>query len=91
MRFYKLNDIVLSVRGNAAHFLSGLTSNTLEQPYNAFLSQHGRIIATFFQKRISDDEFLLAIAPITLEPLLKHLERYANLNRTQLQATDLKA
>ena len=48
---------VLSIKGSAAGFLNGITSNTLDAPLNAFLNLHGRIIATFRQKKISDDEY----------------------------------
>ena len=38
MPIYKLDKIVVSVRGSAEKFLSGLTSNTLDAPHNAFLN-----------------------------------------------------
>ena len=89
--FYRLNEIVLKAQGHATRFLNGLTSNTLQAPRNAFLNQHGRIIATCFQQQIAEDEFLLSVPESALEPLLKHLERYAKLNHTQLQPIDHKA
>ena len=79
MRLYKLPDTVLSIKGNAAAFLNGITSNALDAPLNAFLNQHGRIIATVRQQRISDDEFLISVPAAALDNLLKHLERYVKL------------
>ena len=49
-------------------------------PLNAFVNQHGRIIATIRQQKISDDEFLISVPSIAVENLLKHLERYAKLS-----------
>ena len=91
MHIYCLDDIVLKISGEADRFLSGLSSNTLQSPCNAFLNQHGRIIATFFQHQNSENEFLLSISHLVVEDLLKHLDRYAKLSRTQIQKTDLKA
>ncbi len=91
MHLYHLNDVVLAIKGNAQNFLKGLSSNSLESPQNAFLNQHGRIITTFYQHKVTDDEFLIAVPPTVVENLLKHLERYAKLNRTQIQSTPLKA
>ena len=90
MRLYKLPDTVVTIKGNVANFLNGLTSNTLDAPLNAFLNQHGRIIATFRQKRISDDEFLISVPKIAVDNLLKHLERYAKISRVQLTPSPLR-
>ena len=87
MRLYKLPDTVLSIKGSASQFLNGITSNTLDALLNAFLNQHGRIIATFRQQRISDDEFLISVPSIAVDNLLKHLERYAKLSRTKIEAS----
>ncbi|MDE2214678.1 MAG: hypothetical protein KGJ61_06120 [Candidatus Omnitrophica bacterium] len=86
MRLYKLNETVLSIKGNADAFLNGLTSNTLDAPHNAFLNQHGRIIATFRQKKISGEEFLISVPAVAADNLLKHLERYAKLSHVRLEA-----
>ncbi len=91
MRLYKLNDTVLSLKGNASKLLGGLTSNSLDKPFNAFLSLHGRIIATFRQQRISDDEYLIIIPNFVVDQLLKHLELYLKLNGTQVHESSLKA
>ena len=91
MRLYKLNDVVLNIKGNATTFLNGLSSNGLDQPLNAFLNQHGRIVATFRQQKVSDDEFLIVVPSIVIESVLRHIDRYAKLSRTQIQSTSLKA
>ncbi|MBI3602806.1 MAG: hypothetical protein HY209_07955 [Candidatus Omnitrophica bacterium] len=91
MRLYKLNDVVLNIKGHATTLLNGLSSNGLDQPLNAFLNQHGRIVATFRQQKISDDAFFIVVPSIATENLLRHLDRYAKLNRTQIQTTPLKA
>ena len=84
MRLYKLPDTVLNIKGNAAGFLNGITSNTLDAPLNAFLNQHGRIIAVVRQQRINEDEFLISVPAIAVDHLLKHLERYAKLSRVTI-------
>jgi folate-binding protein YgfZ len=84
MRRYKLPDTVLSIKGNAFQFLNGITSNTLDAPLNAFLNQHGRIIATIRQQKISGDEYLVSVPTFALDNLLKHLERYAKLSHVSM-------
>ena len=89
MRIIKLNKSILKVSGNAAQFLNGLTSNGLDQAQNAFLTIHGRIIATFDQIKTGEDEFLLVIASQAVEALLNHISRYAKLSKTTIVQTDL--
>lgn len=84
IRLYKLQDTVLSIKGKVSGFLNGITSNTLDAPLNAFLNQHGRIIATTRQQKISDDEFLISVPSFAVDNLLKHLERYAKLSQVSI-------
>jgi len=103
MRLYKLPDTVLSIKalkvssadqktGNfASGFLNGITSNTLDAPLNAFLNQHGRIIATVRQQKISDNEFLISVPMIAVDNLLKHLERYVKLSRVSINPSNQSA
>ena len=84
MKLYKLNDVVLSIKGNAAAFLNGITSNVLDAPLNAFLNQHGRIIATIRQQKISDNEFLIGVPVIAVDILLAHLDRYVKLSHVTI-------
>jgi len=85
---YKLDETTFQIKGNAAGFLNGITSNTLEAPLNAFLNQHGRIIATFRQKRVSDEEFFISVPTIAEENLFKHLERYRKLSHVSIILSD---
>lgn len=62
-----------------------------EAPLNAFLNQHGRIIATFRQQRISDDEFLISVPAVAKDDLLKHLERYVKLSHVSIALSDRSA
>ena len=84
MLLYRLPDTVLSINGNASAFLNGITSNALEAPLNAFLNQHGRIIATIRQQKISEDEFLISVPEIAADNLLKHLDRYVKLSHVSI-------
>jgi folate-binding protein YgfZ len=91
MRLYKLPDTAVTIKGNAAAFLKGIASNVLDAPLNAFLNQHGRIIATFRQMKISDDEFLISVPVVAVDNLLKHLDRYARLSHVQITPSEQAA
>lgn len=90
MTLYPLDKKVFILTGNPVQLLSGLTSNTLDAPKNAFLNMHGRIIATFEQRRLSDDEFLLVIATKAVDAVKSHMDRYLKLNRSTLTETSRK-
>ena len=79
MNLYPLTKTVLSVTNNAAAFLNGITSNTLDQPQNAFLDVHGRIIATFDQIKDGEDRFLILIETSLREAVLRHIEKFVRL------------
>lgn len=81
MKIYKLSKAVLSIKNNAAHFLNGLTSNTLDKPRNAFLDVHGKIIATFDQIQIKEDEFLIVLERPFREAVLNHIEKFVRLSK----------
>lgn len=85
MRLYKLNKTVLSLKNNPAQFLNGLTTNTLDEPQNAFLNIHGRIVAVFDQIKINDDEFWIILQKLTIEAVLKHIDSYAKLSKVEIQ------
>ena len=89
MKNFKLDRTVLRIRSNAAHFLNGLTSNTLDKPRNAFLNQYGRIIATFDQIQTGDDEFLIVLEPFALDALLNHIKKFLMLSKTTVEPTAL--
>lgn len=87
MRLYKLEKAVLFFKNNAAQFLNGLTANTLDKPQNAFLNIHGRIIATFEQLKLSDDEVSIVLEKPFVNDVLDHLERYAKLGGVKIEQT----
>ena len=88
MRVYRLDKIVLRISGNAEKFLSGLTTNTLDRPRNAFVNLHGRVIATFDQVRSGDDEFLLVLDAAFQANLTSHIQKFLMLNKTTAEPTD---
>ena len=79
MKIYPLDKRVLTFHNNVAKFLNGLTSNTMDQPRNALLNIHGKIIATFDQIKISDEEVWIVMDQSVVENVLKHLDRYLKL------------
>ena len=88
LELYKLNKTVLSIQNNAAQFLSGLTSNTFDKSKNAFLSVHGRIVATFDQIRVADDHFLIVLERPFLDGVFTHVERFVKLSRVSITTED---
>ena len=90
MKLYKLDKTVLSVKNNAEKFLNGITANSLEAPQNAFVNIHGRIIATFDQLKVGDDEYWLAIDAPYVKDVLAHVDRYARLSQTAIVQKDLE-
>ena len=76
MTLYKLNKTVLYFKNNAEQFLNGLTSNDMDKPVNAALNIHGRIVATFDQLKLSEEDVLVVVETTFLEPLLAHFDRY---------------
>ena len=78
------NKLVLRFENGACAFLKGFTSNALDASRNAFLDVHGRIVAVFDQKVLSEDEVLVVIERQFLGRLKKHLEKYLVLGDTRL-------
>src|SRR3989338_5995291 len=91
MRFYKLNKNILRLQNNAAEFLNGLTSNTVDKPRNALTDIHGKIIAVFDQLKISDEEVWILVEEPLLEKVFSHLDRYLKLSGVKAQKLDLHA
>ncbi len=86
LRTYHLsNYYVLSVKPNAEIFLTGLTTNTTSALQNAFIDKFGRIVATFWQKKINDDEILIALDKRATGPLLEHLKQHLALTDTKIE------
>jgi len=84
MRIYKIDKKVLSFRSNPVEFLNGLTSNDMEKPNNAFLSIHGRIVATFDQIKRGDDEMLIVVEKEFVQDVTSHLDRYLKISGTKM-------
>jgi len=89
MRLYKTDKKVLSFQNNPAAFLKGITSNTLEAPRNAFLDIHGKIVATFDQLKIADDEIWICLEAAFVPTVLTHIDKYVKLARVKVEAPDL--
>ena len=89
MKNFRLNKATLRIRNNAGKFLNGLASNTLDAPRNAFLNQHGRIIATFEQAKTGDDEFLIVVERFALEALMQHIKKFLMLNKSAVEQPSL--
>ncbi len=89
MKLYKTTKQVLSVRNKPQQFLNGLTTNSLDKPHNAFVNLSGRIIATFSQLQISDDEVLLVIEKDFVPNVIEHVDRYARLSKVIIEVKDL--
>ena len=85
MRFYKLNKTVLQFQNNAAEFLNGLTSNSLDKPRNALTDIHGKIIAAFDQIKVSDEEVWIVVGTPFVDAVLSHLDRYMRLSGVKFQ------
>lgn len=85
MRLYKTTKKVLKISPNAEKFLNGLTANSFDRPQNAFLNIHGRIIATFDQFKINNDEFLIVLEKDLVPAVLEHLDKYARLSKSTIE------
>ncbi len=90
MRFFRCTQAVLSFKNNAEKFLSGLTSNTLDTPKNAFLDLHGKIIATFYQLKAGEDHFLIILEDRFWGAVASHIERFVKLSKVSVQKEDFK-
>ena len=85
MHLYKLKKTVFSLKNNPSQFLNGLTTNMLDEPQNAFLNIHGRIVAVFDQIKINDDEFWIILQQSTIDAVLKHIDSYVKLSQIEIQ------
>ncbi|MFT5387637.1 MAG: folate-binding protein YgfZ [Candidatus Omnitrophota bacterium] len=87
MLIYSINKIVLSIQKNPHSLLNGITSNTMEAESNAFLSIHGRIVATFDQVQVNDDQMLIALERHCYDDIKAHMQRYIMLSGVQVEET----
>ncbi|HLF18394.1 MAG TPA: hypothetical protein VI749_05810 [Candidatus Omnitrophota bacterium] len=88
MRLYNTNKRVISFKNNPVPFLNGLTSNDMQAPHNALLNIHGKIIATFAQAKINDDEFWICVEELYVPAVHEHLQKYVALARVQMSVLD---
>jgi folate-binding protein YgfZ len=88
MSFFKTTKKVLSLHNQPEKFLNGLTANSLDKPHNAFVNLHGRIIATFDQVKVNDDQFLLVIEENFMKDVIDHLDRFARLSKVEIKPVD---
>lgn len=84
MKLYKTDKKVITIKHNPYKFLNGLTANSLDKPRNAFCNIHGKIIATFDQAVVSEDEIYLVVEKDFVEPTLNHSNKYARLSGAQV-------
>lgn len=85
MRLFKLDKKIFLFKNNASAFLNGLTSNSMDAPQNAFLNLNGRIIATFDQIKLNEDEVVIAVENAFAPAMKEHLDRYVKLGGIKVQ------
>ena len=88
MRLYKLDKTIIVVTNNPTKLLFGITTNTLDQPKNAFLDIYGKIIATFEQRQISQDKIIIVMERKFLDMLINHLDKYLGLAKAKIEILD---
>ena len=89
MKLYQLkNKLVLRLAPKAGEFLKAYSSNTLDRPRNAFLDIQGKIVATFDQCLLNDDEVLIVIEKQFLNRVQTHLKVYLSLSDVNLNLKD---
>lgn len=81
---YLSNYFVLSIKPDAEKFLNGLTTNITNAKQNAFIDKFGRIVATFWQQKINDDEIWIVLDKRATGPLLEHLKKHLALTNTKI-------
>lgn len=86
MELYKLNKLSLSIK--SLDLLDQLTTNTLDKHKNAFLDRVGKIVVTFDQIKIKDDEVLVLIEKQFLDKLMNHLDKFLKLSKTKIEKKD---
>ena len=85
MKIFRLYKTILSFTNHPFDFLNGLTSNDMGADKNAFLNIHGRIIVTFDQIKVSDDELWVVVGSDYVEAIQNHLDRYLKLSGVKLE------
>ncbi|MBI3315905.1 MAG: hypothetical protein HYZ87_02900 [Candidatus Omnitrophica bacterium] len=73
---------ILRFSPKACEFLKGYSTQVCEAPKGAFVDLRGRVVALFYQKKISEDEALVVMESSVVEPTILHLDRYLRLMGT---------
>ncbi len=82
---YDLDYSILSFTNEPIRFLNGLTSNLFDQPCNAFLDIHGKVVATFFQYQLNENHLLAVLSRAVLTPLFSHLAKYLRVSKVMVR------
>lgn len=90
MRLYKCDKTVLRFHPNAAPFLNGYTTNTVDAPRTVFADLQGRVVAVAHQHKVSEDEVHVIVERRFVERLLSHLKKYLTLSDTAVDVLDKK-
>jgi len=88
MRLYKTHKKVLNFKNKPLTFLNGITSNDMDQPDNAFLNIRGRIVATFDQVQLNEEEMYLCIEEEFVDDVLIQIDRFIKLSGVQVARED---
>ena len=88
MKLYALDHVALILKNNVQKFMKGMASNSLEQPFNAFADLSGKVIATFPQKQLAPDEYVIVVASQAVDEVLAHVQKYGRLSKTVVTKWD---
>lgn len=86
MKIYKLSKSVLRISNDITKFFQGLATNDLEKNENAFIDRFGKIVITFEQIRLNDNEVLIAVENSFLQKLNNHLSPFLKFSKTKISA-----
>ncbi len=87
--YKRLRKAVYRLSGDVRKLLSGITSNTLDDPTNALLDRFGKLVVLFDQL-VYEKEAYIVFEEKFEKRFLEHMERYVKLSRCTIQKTDLK-
>ncbi|RME87573.1 MAG: hypothetical protein D6785_01815 [Planctomycetota bacterium] len=90
MKLYKTHKKVLHFIDPGLEFHKNYTANTLDRTKNVFSDIKGKVVATFDQLPIADNEYFVILEECRLEPLMEHLSKYLPLCRVEIKEMDTK-
>lgn len=76
MKLYKTSKVLWKIKDPSGAFLKGYGANTLDRPRNAFVDIKGKVVATFDQLKIAEEEMAVVLESSVQESLRKHLGKY---------------